>query len=305
MDVSAASETISRALEGTATQPELLALGFEVFIYGGLLYLLYRCLFVPNHPTLISDEEATNHLRRLQTALFYVPFMGATVLIRQEVFRVFILIMVYKALGEYIEILIPDRSQGAVSSSNASSSSSPSSSSSSSPSGSSSNGSDNKKATQQSVSVPLQTGESKKDSAACAASSSSNTTHYSLTMLDRFVQLSGVALCLSLSVSYEFFGCVLCIIFVVLLCLLLIEIAKSGEPTTMRMMHKISTYWFGIFWIAFPLAHASIIVDGKTLNIDGVNYGGVTLVLILATSWIGDAAAYYGMTDKQTNKQTS
>ena len=82
--------------------------------------------------------------------------------------------------------------------------------------------------------------------------------------------------------------------FVTLLCVLLLEIMHTGEPLSMRMMNKMTAYWFGIFWIAFPLAHASILVDGVTMNVQGVNYGGVTLLLILATSWIGDAAAYYG-----------
>jgi len=332
MDLSMATETIHHVIAGTADQSELLALGFELFIYGGLLYLLYRCLFVSNHPTLIAEEETRAHANRWKTGLFYVPFMGATILIRQEIFRIFILIMVYKALGEYIEIIIPDRTNYLASTASSSSSSSASSSSSnaSAASGSSSQSSSassndnnaksksnkassiNDKASNSSLGASNTASSSSSSSSSASSNASSNaassaspssssststsisTATYSYTLIDRFVQVSGVLLCLSLRVSYEFFGCSICAVFVTLLCVLLLEIMHTGEPLSMRMMNKMTAYWFGIFWIAFPLAHASILVDGVTMNVQGVNYGGVTLLLILATSWIGDAAAYYG-----------
>jgi len=64
-----------------------------------------------NSPTFEDDQSpARNHLLRLMTALFYVPFMVVSAIYVPTVIHIFMAIMVTKGLGEFIECLIPLRS---------------------------------------------------------------------------------------------------------------------------------------------------------------------------------------------------
>jgi hypothetical protein len=66
--------------------------------------------FVDNGPTFEDDPSpARNHLLRLTTAAFYVPFVIVSAVYVPNVIHIFMTIMVTKGLGEFIECLIPAR----------------------------------------------------------------------------------------------------------------------------------------------------------------------------------------------------
>ncbi|KAL6069156.1 Phosphatidate cytidylyltransferase [Balamuthia mandrillaris] len=76
----------------------------------GLLYVLCRAFFQDNHPTFAEEgDRSRNHRQRLLTAAFYGPFvLGATVL-APSVFLIFLGVMIWKGLGEFVAIVIPPR----------------------------------------------------------------------------------------------------------------------------------------------------------------------------------------------------
>lgn len=76
------------------------------------LFLFYfsKFLFADNGPTFEDDPSpARNHLKRLTTAAFYVPFVIVSAVYVPMVIHIFMTIMVTKGLGEFIECLIPHR----------------------------------------------------------------------------------------------------------------------------------------------------------------------------------------------------
>jgi phosphatidate cytidylyltransferase len=89
---------------------ETTALWMQAFSWLGLGYVIYRALFVDNGPTFEDDPSpARNHLLRLTTAAFYVPFVIVSAVYVPNVIHIFMTIMVTKGLGEFIECLIPAR----------------------------------------------------------------------------------------------------------------------------------------------------------------------------------------------------
>jgi phosphatidate cytidylyltransferase len=85
-------------------------LWLQAFAWLGLAFVTFRALFQDNSPTFEDDQSpARNHLLRLMTALFYVPFMVVSAIYVPTVIHIFMAIMVTKGLGEFIECLIPLR----------------------------------------------------------------------------------------------------------------------------------------------------------------------------------------------------
>jgi len=82
----------------------------EIFSWLGLAYVAHRAIFVANRPTFEDDPSPTrNHLRRLATAAFYVPFVVVSAVYVPLVTNIFMAIMVTKGMGEFIECLMPYR----------------------------------------------------------------------------------------------------------------------------------------------------------------------------------------------------
>lgn len=75
----------------------------------GLLYPIYRSLAYSNSPTYRDLPKAIERRERLYTAAFYAPFVPICGIFVPEVFQVFMVLVVYLAMGEFIEIIIPHR----------------------------------------------------------------------------------------------------------------------------------------------------------------------------------------------------
>lgn len=72
----------------------------------GLLFVLYRAIFLPNHPTLESPTTgAKNNRERILTAAFYVPFVPTVCIYWPAFMAIFMTVMVVKGLGEYLQIM--------------------------------------------------------------------------------------------------------------------------------------------------------------------------------------------------------
>lgn len=70
------------------------------------VYVLYRVVTVNNRPTFeASEAPVRNHLLRLKTAVFYVPFVPGIAAFAPFLFQLFLSLMVFVGLCEYNTIL--------------------------------------------------------------------------------------------------------------------------------------------------------------------------------------------------------
>jgi hypothetical protein len=82
-----------------------------------LIYVIIKWIRRPNRPTLeetkeLSPEETKeirkkNHVHRVRTALFYVPFVPIASVVAPPIMICFLILMTLGAINEYIVIVAP------------------------------------------------------------------------------------------------------------------------------------------------------------------------------------------------------
>lgn len=80
----------------------------DIFEWGawlGLLYVIYKQLITENRVTFEANNPVREHRERITTAIFYVPFVSVACFHVTRVMQLFVMIMIFQGMGEYIQIV--------------------------------------------------------------------------------------------------------------------------------------------------------------------------------------------------------
>lgn len=249
--------------------------------YTCFAYVVYRVITHNSVPTFGSDDGKREHFLRWRTGVFYVPFLACASLNNPEILQCFIYLLCVVGMGEYCHIVVPMRLPSSVPvGSNSPASARPTCSPATAEEKAKAKGSDEDE----------DEGDKPEKSAAAPAPAVTYST-YKLSKMDRVVQGFALLFCFAMLRGFVCFAVTVGLVFCIFVCGLLLKLIHSNRPLTPDMFYLLGVYWLGLFWIAFPLAHTPILAYGVV--IDGYRYGGIVFILLLITSWIGDAAAYY------------
>lgn len=74
----------------------------------GLLYVIYKQMVTENRVTFEANNPVREHRERIMTGIFYVPFVSVACLRVITVMQLFVMIMIFQGMGEYIQIIFLD-----------------------------------------------------------------------------------------------------------------------------------------------------------------------------------------------------
>eukprot|EP01128_Nolandella_sp_AFSM9_P009399 TRINITY_DN6003_c0_g1_i1.p1 TRINITY_DN6003_c0_g1~~TRINITY_DN6003_c0_g1_i1.p1 ORF type:complete len:366 (+),score=88.80 TRINITY_DN6003_c0_g1_i1:39-1136(+) len=78
----------------------------QMAILAGFVFVVYRCVSLNNYPLLESDPKPREtHKWRLITAAFYVPFVTMSAIFFPIVLKMFLSMMIYLGVEEYLQIV--------------------------------------------------------------------------------------------------------------------------------------------------------------------------------------------------------
>lgn len=215
----------------------------EVFICLGFVRVLYKALTFKNRPTIVdladrcqTDAEKKalkrrNHVHRLRTALFYVPFVPIACLVLDGlVMKLFIVLMSYMMIEEYVCIIapIPDAQR-------------------------------RKEVHLQSISKPSNLKleqEYERD--------------YTLTASDRILQLTAVLTVLGAWIGrFDVLVLTIIICSLIIFSFHVFQAILGRVPTNRDSLSHLALHFFGYLWLCVPLSHIIIPLDwpsGKGLS---------------------------------------
>ena len=78
---------------------------YDVLAWTGLLYVIFKQFTTQNRVTWEADNPVREHKQRILTGLFYVPFVSLITFRVQLVMKIFIMVMIFQGLGEYMQIV--------------------------------------------------------------------------------------------------------------------------------------------------------------------------------------------------------
>ena len=84
---------------------------FEWMAWLGLCYVIVKQMITKNVVTFEANNPVREHRDRITTALFYVPFVSIACFHVYNVMRLFVMIMIFQGMGEYMQIVFMDRSK--------------------------------------------------------------------------------------------------------------------------------------------------------------------------------------------------
>ncbi len=86
----------------------------RAFSWGSLAFVALRLLLRGSRPTLVADpaSDRQNHIERLQTAVFYIPFVISAIVFETIVFQLFLVVMTVAGISEYLQIVLPETRKG-------------------------------------------------------------------------------------------------------------------------------------------------------------------------------------------------
>ena len=96
-EVESISELISETLSSWAW--------YDYVAWTGLLLVVLQQLTTTNHVTYEANNPVREHKQRVLTGMFYVPFVTIACFKVSTVMRLFIILMIFQGLGEYIQIV--------------------------------------------------------------------------------------------------------------------------------------------------------------------------------------------------------
>ena len=77
---------------------------YEYVAWIGFVIVASKQLTTRNHVTYEASNPVREHKQRILTGLFYVPFVSIACFKVSTVMRLFIILMIYQGMGEYIQI---------------------------------------------------------------------------------------------------------------------------------------------------------------------------------------------------------
>ena len=87
---------------------------FEWTAWMGLLYVVYRQFTTKNVVTFEANNPVREHRERLMTAVFYVPFVSLACFYVIPVMRIFVMIMIFQGMGEYMQIVFMKKTKNPI-----------------------------------------------------------------------------------------------------------------------------------------------------------------------------------------------
>mmetsp|Transcript_8537 Transcript_8537/g.35600 ORF Transcript_8537/g.35600 Transcript_8537/m.35600 type:complete len:384 (-) Transcript_8537:64-1215(-) len=233
----------------------------HLYSWSCLLYVIYRQIRVENRVTFAADDDKhREHMQRLKTGVFYVPFLCISTMV-PIVVKLFISVLIFQGVGECIQIVIPRRVSSAQRG----------------------EGGGSEKVhinTEdyhftwfdrfvQTVSLLPPVGFFFTHFTAAALLSQSFTIIAVVYLANLVWETNGN----SISGSGG-------------------NLEADGRRRAVQRsdLENLAFYWFAILWVSWPLAHVMILTD---VTVNGVPYGFTILGIALVSSWTGDICAYY------------